>query len=199
MAKSCIRLRATFIIRPGRQPGRGPCDTSNIALPEALDRSSAVTAAERGGYILPAICSSSRIVADRAMSSMDAGKLQDLIQLYRDMFVNCPDVCTVQFPEEGRRGVTTENQPFTDQLFQDHCEGRVTILLRAVSPTLEAKWMAIILRTTVVSEVQAILKKARALGLPHPLLEYPGRRGFRMFWFFSSPVSAKEARTLVRV
>jgi hypothetical protein len=129
---------------------------------------------------------------------MSADKTQAVehILLYRDLFVARTDIYAKQYVHGGQNGYVAVREPLTDELIQRHLLHEITLGLYALSPASEAKLLAIDIDSTVLSEIAAVEESARTLDLPPPLMEYSGRRGYHMLWFFIRPVPGWQARAL---
>ena len=126
----------------------------------------------------------------------DSLTLEEKAEILLERFANRRDIYTVQWADDDRHGYRAVRERLTVDVAAKHLRGELTLAVYALGPDSTAKWMAIDADTTVVEELEKIVERYRKLGLPEPVREFSGRRGYHFVWFFSEPVNGWKARTL---
>jgi hypothetical protein len=117
-------------------------------------------------------------------------------QLFMQMFVNRTDIYAVQYASKDQKGYRAVRSRFGLEFIEEHLTGRLTLGVYALSGSSTAKWMVVDLDTTDISKLQDVLKRARDVILPDPVIEFSGRRGYHFWWFFKDTVPGWQARKL---
>jgi len=123
-------------------------------------------------------------------------KMRNRIELFTELFVNRDDMYSVQYVGRRGNGYRAVRRQLTPAIIARHLQGQQTLGLYALSPDSKAKWLVVDLDTTTVSQLEAVLVRSRRIGLPDPLIENSGRRGYHCWWFFEEPVRGWKARRL---
>lgn len=127
---------------------------------------------------------------------MGVGRRSRYAEAFTEMFVNRTDIYAVQYATAAGNGYRAIRRLLSRELVSAHLAGQFTLGLYALSAESTAKWLVIDLDTTDVAELEKVLEISRRLGLPAPIIEFSGRRGYHLWWFFQNPVPGWQARRL---
>lgn len=117
-------------------------------------------------------------------------------QLFGELFINRRDVYARQYAHNNSHGYVCVKEELSPELVVEHLNGDRTLGIYALSRKSTAKWVVIDADTTVKSQLEQIIEEAKKLGLPKPVIEFSGRRGYHFWWFFEKPVSGWKAKSL---
>ena len=131
-----------------------------------------------------------------SQSTSKARALEKKARLMMEVLVNRTDIYAEQWANGERHGYRAVRERLTRELIEKHIQGELTLGFYALSSESTAKWMVIDADTTVVSELEEVMGQYRELGLPEPIIEFSGRRGFHFIWLFSEPVPGWQAKAL---
>jgi hypothetical protein len=113
-----------------------------------------------------------------------------------EAFVNRYDMYATQYVSRRGNGYRAVRETLTAELVAGHLAGKHTLGLYALGSDSKAKWVVIDVDTTVVGRLEEVIEKSHEIGLPDPLIEYSGRKGYHAWFFFEKAVTGEAARGL---
>ena len=120
-------------------------------------------------------------------------KTQEIINLFRDRFVQRDDCYPRQYSNNGG-GYNVIRKKLTDQVIIRHLQGEETIGLYSSSMSL-SKWLCIDIDDLEEAAIREVQNHARRFGIPY-LTEFSGKKGYHLWIFFDKAYPNKVIRAL---